>query len=367
MGIDGRSRRCDGRGRRRRLAGLAVAVGFALTNGAVEGQEGPPLEVGALLRAGVRVEPEETGRNDGFDLYDAHVSLGGEIGIVFEYYVRGAFDTDDNTLRLLDARADLPFIPEAGVGFGLFRPAFGLEALEDEGDFTFLRRSQASEAIAPGRQVGAELFGEALEGRLTYGAGISNGNGTTLENDDNRFLYSARVQFNSIGPIEFYEDLVVQVGASIAYSEDDAAELGPGLVASPDESDLLSGESTYSGERLLWSADAYLSYRGITLTGEYLRGDYEPADPEEGFEELDAYGGYVELSYSTWGALQGVVRYDGFSPAEGENRDFLIFGVNVYPGYYAKLGVQYAVDLHDSPPAPTVAGNQFIFLVQVDF
>jgi hypothetical protein len=354
-------------------AGLMVGA-YVNSPTALVAQEGAPVEIGGLLRTGFRSQPEETGASDGFEVFDAHVSLGGEIGLVFEYFVRGEFDTEDDVLRLLDARLDFPIIPEANVGFGLSRPYFGLEAMEDEGDFMFLRRAQASDAIAPGRQVGVTLFGEALDNRLTYGGGIYNGNGRTLDNDDGRYMFAARGQFNTIGPIEFYEDLVIQVGASIAYSDDDAAELGPGLVTPLPDAVPLFDPDSFAGERLLLGADFYASYRAFTFRGEYLRGEFDLEEPDDGegpddgeLDDLDAYGGYIEGSYSVWGALEAVLRYDGFSPAQGESRDFLAVGLNIYPGYYAKIGLQYAFALHDSPPAPTIAGNQFALVVQVDF
>jgi hypothetical protein len=359
---------------------LLVSAGLAASAAPAWAQGSLPIEIGGLLRTGLRIESEESGHNDGFQIFDAQASLGGKVGIVFDYFVRAAFSTEDNTLRLLDVTARIPFIPEAGLGIGMFRPSFGLEALQDEGDFTFLRRSQASAAIAPGRQIGAEFYGGALETRLTYGAGIFNGNGRTLENDDNRFMYAARVEYNSIGPIEFYNDLVIQVGGSIAYSQDSNAPLGTGLITPPAEPPcgdppedgcvpppLPVDREGYAGKRLLYGADVYLSYRGFSVTAEYLRGDYEPDDPVTEAGKRDAYGGYVEAGYSGFGVVEGVVRYDGFHPAAGDNRDFIVFGVNIFPGYYAKLGVQYAVGLHGSRPSPTLADGQFVLLVQVDF
>ena len=45
----------------------------------------------------------------------------------------------------------------------------------------------------------------------------------------------------------------------------------------------------------------------------------------------------------------------------------MVFGLNMYPDSYAKLGLQYASALDDSPHAPTLSDGQFIFLAQVDF
>ncbi|MGH7542070.1 MAG: porin [Gemmatimonadota bacterium] len=352
--------------------GGALAIGL-LASGLVPapglGQEEAPIEIGGLLRTGLRLEPEGSGRNDGFAIFDARVRLAGEIGIVFEYFAQAEHDPDDEVFRLLDAEARLPIFPELNLSFGMFRPAFGLEALTDKGALTFVERAQASEAIAPGRQVGLQFGGEAADQRLTYGAGVFNGNGRRLENDGNDFLWAGRAQFNTVGPIPFYEDLVVQVGASIAYSEDTAAELGRGLDAFVPEAGRPPLETAFAGERLLWGLDLHASYRGWSLTGEYLRGDFDVDDPgtDAAPVELDAYGGYLEAGYRAWGAIEGVARYDGFRPVGGRGRDFLLLGINVYPGYYPKFAIQYALGLDDAPPSPFLADGQFLFVAQVDF
>lgn len=335
---------------------------------AVAQQVGLPLELGGLLRTGLRVEPESTGEADGFDIFDARASVAGEVGIVFEYFFQTEVDPDDETVRVLDAKLTLPFQPEFEVGIGLFKAPFGLEALQSKGELTFLERAQASEAIAPARQVGVSIEGSTFDGRLTYGGGLFNGNGRTLENDGNDFMVSGRVEYNSIGTIAFYEDFVIQVGGSIAYSKDSAVALDGGLVTGDPASapELTAG---FAGERLLLGGDVKATYREWSLTGEILRGDYDLEPDEVGGVpvETDAWGGYVELGYRAYGAIEGVVRFDGFEPAIGENRDFLVAGLNVYPGHYAKFGAQYAFALHDSADAPTLAGSQFIVLAQLDF
>lgn len=329
------------------------------------------LDVGGLLRAGFRAEPKSSETPDGFDVFDVRLDLSGKIGIIFDYFVQVEYDEDEDDFRLLDARAGLPIRPEAEIGFGLFRPAFGLEALTDKGQLTFLERSQATEAIAPGRQVGVELSGEAADARLTYGVGVFNGNGRRLENDGSDYMFAGRVQYNTIGPVPFYDDLVLQVGGSVAYSEDTAAELGLGFEGTaPGEEPIGLGDA-FGGDRLLWAVDLHASYRGWSITAEYLRGDYDAElSPDESEPEvsLDAYGGYVEAGHLFWGgAIEAVARYDGFSPAIGENRDFVLLGINIFPGQYAKFGLQYAIELHDSQPSPFLDGGQFLFVAQVDF
>ncbi|WP_419164880.1 porin [Candidatus Palauibacter sp.] len=346
--------------------GTLVALGCALPVGAAA-QEAPPVDIGGLLRVGVLTHADSTDGPDGFRLWEARLKVSGKIGIVFDYYFQTRYDPEDDAFEIHDAIATLPLMPEFELSLGLLRPSFGFEATQHRAELTFLDRSQASTAIGPGRQVGLQGAGSAFDGRLTYGAGIFNGNGRAVVNDDDDYMFTSRVQFNSIGTISFYDDFVVQAGASLGYSSDTAAPLGRGIVTG-DPSDAPRITSDFAGERVFWSADFQATYRGWGLTGEYLRADYELAPgPGEGAADTEAYGGYVQLGYRAWGALEGVVRYDAFQPALGADREFMVFGMNVYPGYYARFGLQYATALGGSPDAATLADGRFSFLAQVAF
>ena len=358
-------------------AALAGALGLGtvlLPVGARAQQDALPLEPNGLLRAGFRAEPDESSRRDGFDVFDVRLGLSGSVGIVFDYAVQGEFGPEDETFRLLDARLTVPIQPEIVIDVGQFKAPFGRETLTSLDDVTFLRRSAASRAISPGRNVGAQASGASLAQRLTYAAGVFNGNGRTLENDGDGLLYAARAQFNSIGPIEFYEDLVFQVGASVAFSEDSAAALGPGLdgrvdpTAAPEDPDF----GSFGGERFLWGVDFHGSYRGFRLDAEYLRAELESEDtgaapPTDEGVGFDAEGWYVEGAYAAWGALEGVARWDAFRPVLGPSRDFLLLGINLFPGYYAKLGLQLALGLDGSPPTDELADGQFALYGQLAY
>jgi len=371
--IEGRMGVVGAVARRRATRGFAGMAGFAvllaLCGPAHLAAQGS-VSVGGLLRTGFRADPASTGESDGFEIFDARARAAGEVGGLFDVFMQVEVDPDDETLRLLDARATVPVLPEVDISIGLFRPVFGLEALVDRGDLTFVERDQASEAIAPGRQVGVSAESSLLDGRLTMGAGIFNGNGRHLENDGDDFLVAYRAQFNSIGTIAFYDEFVFQVGGSIAYSKDSSADLGRGIVTG-DPAAAPGLTDGFAGERLLLGADVMATYRAWEVTAEYLRGEYDLAaasgDPGAAVEELDSHGGYAQVKYRAWGLAELVGRYDAYRPAIGEARKFVIVGLNLLPGENAKLGLQYAFGISDSPDAPTVAGDQFLFLAQVDF
>lgn len=348
-------------------AGTVAALACTLPM-AVEGQEGHPVDIGGLLRAGVLTHRDSTAGPDGFRLFETRLRVSGKIGLIFDYDFQTRYDPEDDAFQIHDAIATIPMIPEMELSLGLMRPSFGLEANEQRGELTFLERSQASTAVAPGRQVGLQGYGSAFDGRLTYGAGVFNGNGRTVENDGDDYMFTGHVRLNSIGTISYWDDLVIQAGASLGYSSDTSAPLGEGIVTG-DPADAPRITTDFAGERRFWGADLQVTYRGWALTGEYLRADYELAPSLRGGDvsETEADGGYLEFGYRAWGFLEGVVRYDGFRPALGADREFMVFGMNVYPEYSAKFGLQYATALRDSPNAATLADGQFSFLAQVDF
>jgi len=345
-------------------------LAFVMPPSAVAQSIDLPVTVGGLLRTGFRAEPGSSPEADGFDVFDARFRLDGKVGLFFDYMTQAEYDPDAETFRLLDASLSVPILAGIEASIGLFRPSFGLEALQDKGDLTFLERAQATEAIAPGRQVGLSVDGEAMDGRLTFGGGLFNGNGDNLHNDGDNFMFASRVQFNSIGTIAFYEDFVVQVGASFARASDTAAELGDGIVTGDaDPATALAFTGGFAGDRTLYGGDLQVSYREWRLTGEYLRGDYDldPGDPSLDSRDFTAEGGYLQLGYRAYGMLEAIFRYDSFDPVVGSKRDFGVLGFNITPGEITKFGLQYAIDLDNSANAPTIAGNQFLFVAQVDF
>jgi len=380
----------------KRLAARTLALfaaAFALAAGPLRAQSAATnidLEVtpGGLLRTGAQVGPDDLAQRDGFEVFDARLSFAGKVGIVFDYFVQGEFDDVQNRFRLLDASLTLPLRGNLlKLTFGQFKAPFGHEELENKKDIQFIERSQVTNALAPDRQVGLQLSGAALDGRLSYWGGLSNGNGRDVENDNDSFLYAVRAQFNTIGDVEFYEDLVVQVGASFAVSTDSSIDVLPVPVptnASSDQS--LESFASFRGQRVLWGLDLMASYRGLFLNGEYLRADFDvdPVSVPLGTlivngspvplpsTNLSAEGFYVEGGYSLWGAVEALVRYDQFDPALGppsapDRSKFLILGLNLYPGFYAKIGIQYAFGIDDTRLGPGLADNQFILSTQVGF
>lgn len=358
-------------GRAAAAAALGAALALLSLPSPADAQgRGGEAEISArgLVRAGVRAGGSELGERDGFELFDVRAGIEGRVGILFDYRVQAEFVPGDGRLRLLDALLSAPLGRGQALELGLLKAPFGKEFLEDRASTRFVERAQVSVAIPPGRQVGLQLRGSFLEERLAYRAGVFNGNGRRARNDDDSFLYAARVRYNTIGPAAFYDELVVEVGADVAFSSDSAVDLTrDGRVSSR-----LTRLDRWDGDRLLYGFDLSASYRGASVAAEYLRGEFDP----EGVArlpgvsgELVAEGAYVEAGYALWGFLEWTVRYDvlsGFFAPPGDS-EFLLAGVTVRPGYDTRIGLQYAVGLGGSTVGPGVADGEFALRVQVEF
>lgn len=366
---------------------VTTVLGALLVVGSVPGVSAPaPLgaqgasdrsqevNFGALLRAGFGVGRSDLAERDGFRIHDARFRADGKIGIVFRYFAQAEYDPAKDAFHLLDARLRLPLSSAVDLDLGLFKAPFGGEALRELGGITFLRRSQATRVLAPDRQVGIQVGGQALENRLTYRAGVFNGDGRSLENDGDAFLYAGRVAFNSVGGAEFHDELAVKVGLSAAAAADSAANLrqaGDRWIGGR------VNAGSFDGNRLLAGADGEVSYRGFFLRGEYLWAEFEPSAISPA--SVNARGGYVEGGYNLWGAIEGVVRYDAMDEfvrtvrgrrpdlAEGDGPKFLVVGLNLFPGYHTKFGLQYAEGLDGTAVGPGLSDGEFQIYAQVDF
>jgi phosphate-selective porin OprO and OprP len=96
-------------------------------------------------------------------------------GTVFKYFdFRILPDFAPSTPILFDAYIDANYIPEARVRVGKFRPPVGLERLQREPYLTFIERGQPTNLV-PNRDFGGQLFGDLVNGALSYQLAIVNG------------------------------------------------------------------------------------------------------------------------------------------------------------------------------------------------
>jgi hypothetical protein len=155
-----------------------------------------------------------------------------------------------------------------------------LEQLTPDTTLYIIERSLPTGAITPERQVGVQLWGKPFtdvwpnqKDLVTYYAGIFNGNGRNItNNDNNNFMYVGRLELMAFKGKIFGQDSSLKLGGDVLNSRDDA-----GTNISQSLNLLVNADGSLSpfvlptaDERTAWSVDAWFKLGPFDLIGEYL-------------------------------------------------------------------------------------------------
>src|SRR5438874_6119302 len=140
----------------------------------------------------------QTALKDRFRLRRARINLTGDFAEQFDFKIEGDFEQSDGlnssrtAFEATDIFANWHQFPEAQVKLGQWKAPFGLEQTTPDTTLYIIERSLPTGAITPERQIGVQLWGKPFtnvwpeqKDLLTYYAGIFNGNGRNISNNDN--------------------------------------------------------------------------------------------------------------------------------------------------------------------------------------
>src|SRR5438128_583953 len=176
----------------------------------------------------------QTALKDRFRLRRARINLTGDFAEQFDFKIEGDFEHSDglNANRTAFEATDI-FInwhqfPWAQIKMGQWKAPFGLEQTTPDTTLYTIERTLPTGAITPERQVGIQLWGKPFAtiwpdqaDLLTYYAGIFNGNGRNItNNDNNNFMYVGRLESTLFKDV-FGKGSFLKLGADILNSRDD--------------------------------------------------------------------------------------------------------------------------------------------------
>ncbi|MGB4811379.1 MAG: porin [Methylophilaceae bacterium] len=122
------------------------------------------------------------------------------------------------TPEVIDAYADFKFKPWLKLRAGKFKPFVGLARLQADSVGKFLEQSYVTANLLPQRDVGAAVFGDLWEGKLSYAIGYSNGvidggdQSVALDNNTDKEI-SARIFAE---PFKGQDSVLAGLGVGIA-------------------------------------------------------------------------------------------------------------------------------------------------------
>jgi len=295
----------------------------------------------------------ETKLKDRFRIRRARINLTGDFAEQFDFKVEGDFEQSDGTsgnrtdFSGTDIFINWHAIPEANIRVGQWKAPFSLEwaFTADTALFT-IERSLPIGAIAQERQIGAMLWGKPLthifpeeKDFVTYYAGIFNGNGRNISNNDNNeFMYVGRLELLPFKGKLMGQEASLKLGGDYFFSRDDKGTNISPLLNLKENADgsLTPFILPNADERRAYSFDAWLTIGPFDLIGEYLDERVRPRvgpDVTPEFTRFETNGFYVQGSYFVVPKkLQTVVKWEHLNPGQAGNDGIssITGGLNYY-------------------------------------
>lgn len=178
-----------------------------------------------------------------------------------------------------------------------------------------------------GRDLGIDLYGELMNGKLLYNIELMNGSGVNVRDRDNKKNLIVKLEYRPMPGLRLVTSAQKGYGTSLVGSS----------VYIPEENTIAVGE-TYRRDR--WTVGAeykagqndYWKNRCFSVRGELLGG-------RDG--KTNSYGGYVTASIPLKGCLDAIASYDYMDYAkgfDGKQRTQLVFGLQYW--FYTRCRVQ---------------------------
>jgi phosphate-selective porin OprO and OprP len=186
----------------------------------------------------------------------------------------------DTTNALEDATVNYDFATGRRtfqLKVGQFKVPFGRQELTSSGNQQFVDRAAVSNTFARGRDIGIQLWGTPLGGKLDWRVGAFNGAGRNVtSNDNDKYQYDARVTFQPFGDVRYSE------------SDFESTDRPLFAISGQWESNDRHGVSTGNDvNREIVGGDVVFKLKGFSLFGDYYQAT---DDPETGLDvDLDGY------------------------------------------------------------------------------
>ncbi len=324
----------------------------------------------------------ETALKDRFRLRRARINLTGDFAEQFDFKIEGDFGQSDglNSSRTAFSATDI-FVnwhqyPEAQIKVGQWKAPFGLEQLTPDTTLYLIERSLPTGALTPERQLGLQLWGKPFthvwpeqKDLLTYYAGIFNGNGRNItNNDNNEFMYVGRLELQPFKGKIFGQESFLKLGGDVLNSRDAAGtNISQALnLLVNDDGSLSPFTLPTADERTAWSVDAWLKLGPFDLIGEYLE-EYvngRTVNGVPGMPDFTTSGYYITAGYFLIPKkLQLATRWEDLNPGQKGNDGIhsITGGLNYYiHGDDLKLMLNYVHTWSDFRQAnPEFGQDQF--------
>jgi phosphate-selective porin OprO/OprP len=170
---------------------------------------------------------------------------------------------------------------------GQYKVPFGRQELTSSGSQQFVDRAAVSNEFARGRDIGVQLWGTPLGGKVDWRVGIFNGNGRTVStNDNDKFQTNARLTWQPFGDVKYSEgdfETTDKFLFAIAgqYESNERAQAAAGTTPAD------------SVDREIVGGDVVLKYKGLSVYGEF----FDATTERRVASDFDSSGTIFQVGY----------------------------------------------------------------------
>lgn len=279
--------------------------------------------------------------NNGFNLANFRLKMNGELDKGLGYTVQTAFTKSP---AILDAKVYYKLSDAAIFDVGLFKAPFSAEFLIGAPDIDFVNRSNVVSSLAPNRQLGFQFSGKFPNSRISYYAGIFNGNKFAGKiNDNNDFMYVGRIAFNPFLTMDEDKSKMIEFGVNAAYSKDNDVNI-PTI------------DNSFKGKRTLFGGDTRFNFDRVLLSGEVIYGKFE-----SGNSIAEPFGYQATFGFMILENFQTLLRWDSYKLDSGlDASEQFILGFNFWPTTISELQLNYII-----PTDSMIKHNQLLVNAQI--
>ena len=160
------------------------------------------LRLGADFQIDNRIFPGESlaPLTDQTLIRRARPTISGTVYKYVDFYVRPDFG--QGQVVLYEAYTQLNYFSRFNLRVGKFKPPVGLERLQSDDDTNFIERGLPT-LLVPSRDIGYQLSGDIIKGRVNYAVGVFNGvpdNGLSDASVSDHRDYAARIFLTPFQP-----------------------------------------------------------------------------------------------------------------------------------------------------------------------
>ena len=288
----------------------------------------PANDNGTAPEAEPNEAPQEPLGTGSVRIKQARLNLHGVYLDRFDYKLTAELGPS-HTAPLRDARLGIRLASWLRTDIGQFKVPYSRNRLASGEHTLFVERPAMAYQFVPGRDIGvmADLHGPNRHLRFRTGAFTGRGQNMTEDDDRNRPLLAARLDWTSTPtsstahrPTTEHPRPALALGANVAWSDD--GEVGPG---GPIDS--------IDGRKLLYGTDFAAAYHRFWMSLEVNAARFTPRDTS-----ASSYHAVGFLAQAAWFVaplrVEPAIRYDALDPntrTGNDRQQSVSLGLNAYP------------------------------------